>query len=97
MPRTIVSDKDVKFLNYFWKTLWRNLGTKLLFCTLFRAIMKKNIKTWKDFLSHVKFAYNRVVHSTTKFLSFKIVYSFNPLSPLDLTLLPTFEYVNLYG
>ena len=33
MPRTIVSDRDAKFLCYFWKTLWCKLGTKLLFFT----------------------------------------------------------------
>ena len=33
MPRTIVSDRDVKFVSYFWKTLWVKLGTKLLFST----------------------------------------------------------------
>lgn len=33
MSRTIVSDKDAKFLSYFWKTLWENLGTKLLVST----------------------------------------------------------------
>ncbi|WVZ97503.1 hypothetical protein U9M48_043030 [Paspalum notatum var. saurae] len=33
MPRTIVSDRDTKFLSYFWKTLWAKLGTRLLFST----------------------------------------------------------------
>ena len=33
VPRTIVSDKDTKFLSCFWKTLWRLLGIKLLFST----------------------------------------------------------------
>ena len=33
MPRTIVSDRDAKFLSYFWETLRAKLGTKLLFST----------------------------------------------------------------
>ncbi|KAK1663459.1 hypothetical protein QYE76_051618 [Lolium multiflorum] len=33
VSKTIVSDRDVKFMSYFWKTLWRKLGTKLLFST----------------------------------------------------------------
>jgi hypothetical protein len=34
VPTTIVSDRDAKFLRYFWRTLWLNLGTKLLFSTI---------------------------------------------------------------
>ena len=35
MPKTIVSDRDVKFLSYFWKTLCAKLGVKLLFSTAY--------------------------------------------------------------
>ena len=67
------------------------------FSTLLRAIIKKNIKTWEDCLPHVEFAYNRTIHYATKFSSFEIVYGFNPLTPLDLSLLPMSEHVNLDG
>jgi hypothetical protein len=33
VPKTIVLDRDTKFLTSFWKTLWAKLGTKLLFST----------------------------------------------------------------
>jgi hypothetical protein len=33
LPRSIVSDRDVKFLSYLWKVLWGKLRTKLLYST----------------------------------------------------------------
>ena len=49
---------------------------------------------WEECLPHVEFAYNRVVHSTTKVSPFQVVYGFNPHAPIDLLPLPTSERVH---
>ena len=35
LPRSIVSDRDPKFISHFWKTLWGKHGTRLQFSTSF--------------------------------------------------------------
>jgi hypothetical protein len=62
--------------------------------TLLRAVLKKNLKLWEESLPHVEFAYNRAIHSTTKFCPFEIVYGFKPTAPIDLLPLPMHECVN---
>jgi len=70
----------------------RSLGTML------RAIMKGNHKSWEEYLPHIEFAYNRVVHKTTNASPFEVVYGFNPLTPLDLLPLPNpQEFVHKEG
>nr|KYP37640.1 Transposon Ty3-I Gag-Pol polyprotein [Cajanus cajan] len=107
LPKSIVFDRDTKFLSHFWRVLWSGLGTKLLFSTTFhpqtdgrtevvnrslstmlRAVLKGNQKSWDEYLPHIEFAYNRVVHKTTNISPFEAVYGFNPLTPLDLIPLP---------
>jgi len=55
---------------------------------MLRAILKGNHKLWDEYLSHIEFAYNRVVHKTTQLSPFEVVYGFNPLTPKDLIPLP---------
>jgi len=59
--------------------------------TMLRAILKGKHKSWDEYLSHIKFTYNRVVHKTTKVSPFEVVYELNPLTPLDLISLPTYS------
>ena len=92
LPKTIVSDKDPKFVSHFWRALWERLGTKLNFSTschpqtngqtevvnrslstMLRSIMKGNHKSCDECLSHIEFAYNRVVHKTTNIYPFEAV------------------------
>jgi hypothetical protein len=35
IPVSIIFDRDVKFVSYFWKNLWAKLGTRLLFYSAF--------------------------------------------------------------
>ena len=35
LSKTIVSNRDVRFMRYFWKTLWHLVGTKLKFSSAF--------------------------------------------------------------
>jgi hypothetical protein len=42
--------------------------------TILRAILKTNLMLWEECLSHIEFAYNRSVHSTTKVSLFLLIY-----------------------
>jgi len=117
LPKTIVSDKDPKFISHFWRTLWGRLGTKLNFSTschpqtdgkteivnrslstMLRAILKGNHKSWDEYLPHIEFAYNRVVHKTTQLSPFEVVYGFKALTPKDLIPLPNpIEFIHKEG
>jgi hypothetical protein len=37
--RSIVSDRDTKFIGHFWRTLWKNMGTNLMFSSAYHPQM----------------------------------------------------------
>jgi hypothetical protein len=43
-PRSIVSDKHTKFLGKFWKNLWKNMGTKFSFNSLYQMQIEGQTK-----------------------------------------------------
>jgi hypothetical protein len=59
------------------------------------VVIQKNLKSWEECLLFVEFAYNRIVHSTTDFSPFEIVYGFNSLTPMNLIPLSLEERVSL--
>ncbi|GKV36628.1 hypothetical protein SLEP1_g44736 [Rubroshorea leprosula] len=82
VPKTITSDRDVKFMSHFWRTLWRKMGTQLHF-------VGKNLRQWDLVLAQAEFAYNNSSNQATGKCPFEVVYGVRPLSPLDLAPLPT--------
>jgi hypothetical protein len=39
LPRSILLDRDMKFIGNFWRTLWKKLGTNLLFSSTYHPQM----------------------------------------------------------
>jgi hypothetical protein len=39
LPKSIVSDRDTKFVGHFWRTLWKKLGTDLSFSSAYHPQM----------------------------------------------------------
>ena len=35
IPKSLTSDRDVKFVSHFWRTLWRRMGSKLQFSSAY--------------------------------------------------------------
>jgi hypothetical protein len=66
----------------------------MMLSTMLMVILKKNIKMWEECLSHVEFAYNRSLHSTTKMCPIEIVYGFLPHALINLMSLPSSEKLN---
>ena len=68
LPRSINSNRDSKFVGYFWKTLWKKMGTELKFsstflvnrslCNLLRCLVGDKKSNWEMVLAQAEFSYN---------------------------------------
>uniref|UniRef100_A0A2N9HIL9 CCHC-type domain-containing protein n=1 Tax=Fagus sylvatica TaxID=28930 RepID=A0A2N9HIL9_FAGSY len=88
LPKTIVSDRDVRFMSYFWKTLWHLVGN------LLRCLVGDHARTWDSILPIAQFAYNNSVNRTIGMSPFEVVHGYKARKPLDLLpYVPTGDYV----
>nr|GEX66123.1 hypothetical protein [Tanacetum cinerariifolium] len=87
VPKTLTSDGDVKFT----EVVNRSLGN------LLRSLIGDNAKQWDLILLQAEFAYNRSINLTTGKSPFKVVYGRNPITPIDLVLVPDVGRFSRFG
>ena len=99
LPKTIVSNRDVKFMSYFWRTLWKMLQTKLKFCSAFHPqtygqteVVSRNLGDLLLCLVGDHVTCWEIIIPITEFAynsSFEIVTGMLLRKPIDLVPLPT--------
>ncbi|GKA17092.1 RNA-directed DNA polymerase [Tanacetum coccineum] len=78
VPKTLTSDRDVKFVSHFWRTLWTRLGSKLQFSSSHHNQTDGQTKV-------VNRSLGNLLQSKSPF---KFIYGQNLITPLDLVLVP---------
>ena len=89
--RTLLEKLGTKLkfsISYHPQTNGQNEVENKFVSTMPRVIIRDNQKSKDEYLSHIEFAYNRVVHKTTNISPFEAIYEFNSLTPLNLLPLP---------
>eukprot|EP00253_Pinus_taeda_P032874 PITA_32874 len=88
LPKTIISDRDVKFTLAFWRTLFFELGTQLNFSTAYHPqtdgqtervnqVVEDMLRAYvmqQPMLWEVEFTYNNGYHTSTQLSHFEVLY-----------------------
>jgi hypothetical protein len=53
LPRSIVLDRDTKFVGHFWRTLWKKLGTIMSFSSTYHPQIDKHTKVVNQSLGNL--------------------------------------------
>jgi hypothetical protein len=53
LPRSITSDRDTRFLGHFWRILWKNMGSKLLYSSAYHPQMDGQTKVVNQSLGNL--------------------------------------------
>ncbi|KAK3241898.1 hypothetical protein CYMTET_48379 [Cymbomonas tetramitiformis] len=81
-PMKIVSDRDPRFQDAFWKELMRLMGVK----DMLRSFVDDNPEDWDLYATNVEFAINDSRSDVTGFTPFELCYGVSPMSQLDMFL-----------
>ena len=53
LPKSIISNRDGRFFGYFWKTLWKNMGTNLKYSSTFHPQTNEKIEVVNRILGNI--------------------------------------------
>ncbi|RDX96701.1 hypothetical protein CR513_20610, partial [Mucuna pruriens] len=77
LPRTIVSNRDIKFLGSYGVGLVQRFFSPLLVThkqkDKLRCVVGKSLRDWEEWIPHVEFSYNRVFNSATSHYPFEFL------------------------